>query len=115
MKQDDKDQAFLHNTRQVLDHSVDALDEETSSRLRQIRYQALNNKPEKHNWFTPYSAFAATAAVLVLSVTVWLTQLPAINDELVLEDIPLLTTSEELDFYQELEFYNWLDDEQING
>ena len=115
MKQDEKDQAFLDNARQLLDHSVDTIDEETSSRLRQLRYQALDNKPKKLSWFTPYSAFAATAAVLVLTVTVWLTQTTNINDELVLEDIPLLTAGEELDFYQDLEFYNWLDDEQING
>lgn len=115
MKQNDKDQAFLHNARHLLDESVDAIDEGTSSRLRQIRHQALNNKPETRSWFASYSAFAATAAVLVLTVTVWLTQAPTMNDELVLEDIPLLTASEELDFYQELEFYNWLDDEQING
>jgi len=63
----------------------------------------------------PYSAFAATAAVLVLTITIWLTQAPDINDELVLEDISILTSTEELDFYQQLEFYNWLDDEQING
>ena len=115
MKQNDKDQAFLHNARHLLDQSVDAIDEETSFRLRQIRHQVLNTKPETRNWFAPYSAFAATAAVLVLTVTVWLTQAPTMNDELVLEDIPLLAASEELDFYQELEFYNWLDDEQING
>ena len=115
MKQDNKDQAFLDNTRRVLDNSVDAIDEETSSRLRQIRYQALNNKAEKNYGLIPYSAFAATAAVLVLTITIWLTQAPDINDELVLQDISILTSTEELDFYQQLEFYNWLDDEQING
>ena len=115
MKQDDKDQAFLHNARHLLDQSVDAIDEDTSSRLRKIRYQALNNKAEKSYGFMPYSAFAATAAVLILTVTVWLTQSPNINDELVLEDMPLLTTGEELDFYQDLEFYSWLEEEQING
>ncbi|MCW8855462.1 MAG: hypothetical protein OQK76_09995 [Gammaproteobacteria bacterium] len=115
MKQNEKDQKLLDNARELLEHSVDAIDEETSSRLRQIRYQALNTRSKNLNWFTPYSAFAATAAVLLLTVSVWLTQAPTINDELVLEDMPLLTTTEELDFYQDLEFYNWLDDEQING
>ena len=115
MKQDNKDQLFTDNARQRLDKSVDATDEETSSRLRQIRYQALNKKADKNIWLTTYSAFAATAAVLVLTITVWLTQAPTINDELVLEDISILTSTEELDFYQQLEFYNWLDDEQING
>ena len=115
MKQDNKDQAFLDNTRRILDNSVDGIDEDTSSRLRKIRYQALNNKAEKSYGLMPYSAFAATAAVLVLTITIWLTQAPDINDELVLEDISILTSTEELDFYQQLEFYNWLDDEQING
>ena len=115
MRQDDKDQAFLHNARHILDDSVDAIDEQTTSRLKQIRYQALQSKPQKRHWLMPYSAFAATAAVMILTVTVWLTQSPNINDELVLEDMPLLTTGEELDFYQDLEFYSWLDDEQING
>ena len=115
MKQNDNDQEFLDKTRELLEHSVDAIDEKTSSRLRQIRYQALDTRSRKLNWFTPYSAFAATAAVLLLTVSIWLTQAPIINDELVLEDMPLLTTTEELDFYQDLEFYNWLDDEQING
>ena len=97
MTEHDKQQDFLNHASNVLDKSIETIDDETVRRLKQIRYQALEHKEKKTAWLKPLPAMAATAAALAL------------------EDMPLLTTNEDLDFYQELEFYNWLDDEQING
>ena len=115
MTEHDKEQKFLNNVRNTLHKSLDAIDAETTSRIKQARYQALEQGHNKSSWLMPFSAIAVTASVVTLSVTLWFTPFNEMNEELVLEDISLLTASEELDFYQELEFYNWLDDEQING
>ncbi|MDH5471792.1 MAG: hypothetical protein OEY61_02970 [Gammaproteobacteria bacterium] len=115
MIDDDTEKNFLAHSKSLLDKSIDAIDTDTAAQLRTMRYQALEHKPKTFNWPTPYAAFATTAAVLMLTVSLWLTQPAEVNDARVLEDIPMLTSGEELDFYQDLEFYNWLDDEQING
>ena len=115
MTQNDNEQDLLKNAQRILDDGADNLDADTTSKLKKIRYQALEQKQQKFSWLTPYSTFAATASVMVLAMTLWFSQPPMVNDELVIEDMPLLSANEELEFFQELEFYNWLDDEEING
>lgn len=115
MTDNDKQEKLLNHTRDMLDKSIDSIDDDTARRLKQIRFQALEQKKIKPGWFKPLPAMAATAAVLVVAVSLWTTRPAELNDALALEDMPLLSAAEELEFYQELDFYNWLDDEQING
>ena len=112
-KQPVDEQLLLSAAKHTLDESVESLDQETLDRLAAIRLQALaaasSRKSRSSNWFMPAGGFV-TAAALVAAVLLWTSQ-PAMEESApmaLIEDINLLTDSEEIDFYQNLEFYQWL-------
>ena len=115
MTEQDKEQAFLAKTRGILDHAVDELETATANELRLMRKKAL--KPQRYDWFRQHGipVFAASAAVLVITVSLLLNQGTQPIDMPALEYLSLLSETEELDFYQDLEFYDWLDAERANG
>ena len=114
---------FVEYSRQLLDSSLETLDDSILSRLRQNRQLAINaalqsSTPNKEdtfvfpNWLAPASTGAAFATI-ILSITLFWTQpLPQKNhNNGFMEDINFLSQSEELELYQNLEFYLWLEDE----
>jgi hypothetical protein len=110
---------FLRQLNERLDHSVEALDASTQARLRAARREALAASGVRSlpAWLMPMGSLAAAATVAVLTVSLWL--LPpekGMDDQLPpLEDFALLSDSEGLEFYQDLDFYLWLDDEKKAG
>ena len=109
----ESDELLLERVRKHLDHSCDALDGQTLSRLNRIRHGALEKQQKPRNPFLLPFGGLVTACVLVLSVTLMDHQ--SIPESLpsgasALEDIEILTSAEELDFYENYEFYQWLAD-----
>jgi len=110
--------------RQELDHSIDKLDESTLARLRVARKKAVDlttNSPStsytghlpaliSRGWL-PVGGIAATAAAVILTVSLSVTA-PTLMDVTNLEDIAVLSATENLDLFDELEFYEWLEDEK---
>jgi len=111
------DQMFLSAAKSTLERRVDEIDEHTQTRLGAIRRQAVDAAISKHTvaspvftrWVLPVGGLATAFAAVLVTVTLW-TQEPVNNAAPVaaLEDLNLLTGNEEIDFYQELEFYEWL-------
>ncbi len=101
---------FLESVRRELDQSVEALDAATLSRLNQARQRALDAGLGRQVWWRPLAAGLALASVAVLAVSLWLAR-PAVEPQ-ALDDLELLTAAEPIEFYEELEFYEWLDSEQ---
>lgn len=103
----ERDRALMDGARQVLDQSAAELDEITAQRLRQIRREALA-QPARAHWNWGYAG-AATAAMAVMAVVLW--PGPQQTDTTVasLEDIELLSANEDIEFYEQIEFYQWLD------
>jgi len=102
---------FLEAVRSELDHSCDALDGQTLSRLNAMRHAALAQKPGKrHTLLFPFGGLVS-ACVLVLTVSL-LYQPGLLQDERPvispLEDLEILSASESLDFFEDYEFYQWL-------
>ena len=113
---------LLKMSKATLDKAVDGLDDATLQDLRRVRREALLvGKPvgsdKRSGWLLPASGLAVAATVSVLTVSLWLmspendpvSQLPA------LEDMALLGDAESLEFYENLDFYLWLDDEKEAG
>ncbi|MDC0335308.1 DUF3619 family protein [Pseudodesulfovibrio sp.] len=104
----DKERQFLDNARQVLDDSVQDLDGATRSRLAQARNAALDSKRKRRRrlvtWGTPAAGLAAAALVAVLA----LRGPDASMEEKYVADLDILTSEEPLDFYEDIEFYQWL-------
>lgn len=109
------DDRFVAHAKRLLDHSVEELDTTTTRRLQHARLQALNARPVRR-WWAVWAGGLALAAVGALSLSMWVTQpirerphAPA------LDDLELITSAENIDLAEDLEFYHWLADADTTG
>lgn len=109
------DNDILKKSRKALNASTDALDDDTIRQLRQARRHALHQntalvKNEYKIW-QPLSGFAVIALLLVV-IGSWPLQgqepLPA--QALSSIDMELAEANDSFYLYEELEFYQWLDE-----
>jgi len=115
------EQAFLDNVRKELDQSCDRLDGQTLSRLNSIRHAAIEHGQKRPGraLLAPFGGLV-TACVLVLVVTVLFQGQPESPVQVVpgssspIEDLDILTTAESLELYENLEFYQWLEDNELS-
>ena len=111
------DAKLVADIRRELDDSCRTLDGHTLSRLNAIRHAALEKRGRRpRTLLLPFGGLV-TACVLVLSVSlinsgrapeVGQPETATVVVEAPLEDIDLLISDEELDFYEDYEFYQWL-------
>jgi hypothetical protein len=107
MTKDDK--AFTDKLSQVLDEQVEQLDKDTLSRLRQARLRAVEST-ERGSFFQywkPVTVFAMSM-ILTVSLIMWPQQSDVNDLSSVTDDLDLLVAEDNLQFYDELEFYQWL-------
>lgn len=93
-----------------LDHSCDALDGYTLSRLHRIRSEAVaRRRPWLQTMLLPFGGLATAAALAVALGIGWRGD-AGLNEagSPALEDIEILAANEALDFYADYEFYQWL-------
>ncbi len=120
MSEKNQDQEFLRQTRKTLNLQIDAIDDSTRSALSHIRRRAIaqldshSTKSKFRQGWYPILAATATASVIIsIAITI---NMSATTDRLpTLEDMPLITATDDIMFYQDLEFYQWLDAEKVNG
>ncbi|MDH3671568.1 MAG: hypothetical protein OES46_10435 [Gammaproteobacteria bacterium] len=106
----DNDQAFTKAAKRSLDQAADNLDADTVARLHAARKRAIaahrqRRKPRINVW-VPTGALAAGLAVVVATF-MWFvvpTSLPPAG----IEDLELLVAHEGIEFYADLDFYDWL-------
>lgn len=119
----DSDEALIKATKATLDDSVNQIDEEVRTRLRELRREALDaaqlrqqqhqqqhqdKQASGYSWLLPAGGFALLVLTIgVLSTTIDQSEedQPAIAD---VEDLQLLTAPENLELYEDLDFYQWL-------
>lgn len=112
MAEHDED-PWTRRIRQQLDDSARDLDATTLSRLNRARQAALQaaRRPQPRPWLWP--TLFATAASLALAVAIWPRVVPSTvappTAVAAPEDFSMLAGEEQLDLYQELDFYAWLD------
>ncbi len=107
------DSEFIDKARSALDEGVDNLDANTVARLRAIRKQALQESGAKRS-FVLTSTFAATGAfaTVAIAVSLWLAFPVTTHEIFDTEDLMLLSAKEDLELIDELEFYDWLANEE---
>ena len=112
---------FLSQVKTTLDMAAEEIDGVTQTRLRAMRREALaaGESPNRFSWFVPAGGLVAVATITVLTLSLWVVSpdkdvftLPGIPP---LEDIALLSDKEDPEFYEELDFYLWLDSGQLNS
>lgn len=103
--------------RRALQRALDGLDTSTRMRLQRARYRALDafaTSPMRRTWGVTAGAVAVAGAALVLATVLWFSPAPELRStrlsEVALGDLDLLATTDSLEFYADLEFYDWLED-----
>lgn len=122
MSNSDNDKRFADAIRAQLDDSLNDYDAATLSRLNQARQRALDELPKagRRPWHWPALAFASALALVVLigfprGET---PMAPAHNDvalwdiELSDDEVALLASEDDLEMFEDLEFYAWLEQQQ---
>ena len=119
MNKSKSEQLLLESINQKLDQSVIDIEPSTKVALRKIRQHALAHTDKKSaallSWMKPAPLMAAVSLVLILSVSLRMTLDTASTLTPALEDIPLLTATDDIEFYNDLDFYLWLEAENLNG
>lgn len=114
MSQQPEDKKFEQFTKRLLDDSAENLDGGLQSRLTQARFRALEQKSTTswlREWIPkPIPAFAA-AAGLALALVFTLNGPTQNQSGSTLEDLELLATTDQLELYEDMEFYAWLAEE----
>lgn len=119
---------FIKQVRQQLDQQNEALDGETLSRLRQVRAHAVAAGERKGVSLPGLKGFTggavAFASVSVLAVAVWLAVPTSTTQDVpvlaevqatAFDDLELLAATEALAFFEDIEFYYWLETQDAQG
>jgi hypothetical protein len=112
-------QPWIDDARALLDESAQALDGASLSRLNRARQAALAQRRQRRrvSWWLPVAGVACSAALL-LAVTVWAPHRApgAAPAQHATASLSGDAEDESIEFYQNLEFYAWLDaQEQETG
>ncbi|WP_127477780.1 hypothetical protein [Sulfurivermis fontis] len=107
----DDERRLIAQVRAALDESVANLDAVTRSRLAQARARAQRPQRQRRYWWLPLGGAVLAS---LFAAMLWLGQ-PALLPGTAVDsatDFELLTASEDLELYQELDFYHWLAEEE---
>jgi hypothetical protein len=105
----------------TLDNSTTRLDDDVRQRLQQARRAAIRaatsatGQPSRLAVHPSRAVAAGSFAVLALVASVVFYQYRSASEPspmASIEDMPILTAPEELELYEELDFYQWLAEEQ---
>ncbi len=110
---DDRD--FTRRAKAVLDRAVEEVDRPTVLRLQRGRLAALDSGPCRPVWLL-WASGLAMVSVVALAVYLWV-QPTALQPRAAvpLEDFELVTSVENVELAQDLEFYHWLADDDRTG
>ena len=122
------DDKILNNARNVLDRRARDLDDRVVARLRAARMRATDMAERAHGenhtwaggglggsvtWARSVTGVAAASLVVAVAVSFWSLN-PAVPRNN-LDDLEILAASEGPEFYQDLDFYFWLEERQTRA
>jgi hypothetical protein len=109
------DEALAQAAKKAFDQSVDGLDAATLSRLNRGRQAALAElKSPGRQWLRWMPATGVAAAVVLVMMTFrGPGEIDVINAPAT--DFELLLSEENIEMLEDLEFYSWLDSQEIEG
>lgn len=110
---DDREKQFLERARDLLNRDVENLDRGVTRRLGHIRVDALSAPEEKTSGFflsLRWILFGglATATMAAVVLFFWVHTTPVDFPVRHIEDFEIITSQEQIDFYQDLDFYRWM-------
>lgn len=111
-----RDDRLIQQTQQALDMCVDQLDSTIAARLRTARLHAVeaaSKKNERLVWARPVGGLVTATLVVAVAASLWMAN-PSMPKHAI-EDMELLASAESPEFYQDLEFYLWLEERSRAG
>lgn len=102
------DQRLDNLARQALEREIATLDATVTVRLKAARRRALDHVRPTLNWES-MAGWAAAASVL-LALNFWWGRMPAAG-EVSTEDFEILVSGEQIELYEDLDFYHWVGDD----
>ena len=119
MTESKSDKSFHENISSHLDQRVSDIDAQTISAIRDIRNKVLSEQALQPwsllSLLKPVPLATSLSLALILSITLNITMFSDTATTPALEDIPLLTAKDDIEFYNDLDFYQWLDVHNSNG
>ena len=109
------DDQLTKRAKRAFDQSVDELDAATLSRLNRSRHAALAEASRPGlKWMRWVPVTGVAAAVLLLMFTI---RGPGELDPIVAPatDLEILLSEENIEMLEDLEFYSWLDTQELDG
>lgn len=109
------DREFAIHAKRVLDCTVHEMDQAVALRLQRGRLAALERKPRRSVRMMWASGLAA-ASLAALAVYLWAP--PPISQQnaaVPLDDFELVTSVENVELAEDLEFFHWLADDDTTG
>ena len=110
---DNSDEQFLKKVKENLKVGAENIDEKILSRLRQIRHQALQSEKVKKKIF--FSAFRwvqagalSTLGVAITLLVIWLYRHQTTYSFKNPEDFEIVSSQDQMELYEDLDFYTWL-------
>jgi hypothetical protein len=113
MNGDGQERRLLEKAKGLLSEAAENLDSQTKRRLERIRLKALSLAEAKEARFFPRTrwvtvgAFAA-AGMAAVAVFFWLRTSTGDFPDKHIEDFEMITSTENMDLYENLDFYRWL-------
>lgn len=111
------DRAFALRAKRVLDGTVQEMDQPIALRLQRGRLAALESKPRRSVWSVwAWASGFAMASVAAVALYLWAP--PPISQQhaaVPLDDFELVTSVENVELAEDLEFFHWLADDDTTG
>lgn len=102
------------NLKQSFDESVEKLPAETLSKINVIRNKSLDkNNRQKSQWL-PLIVSSSFVAVCLVSILYFNYQAPLSDLDFSTDDLELLSSSENLELLEDLDFYLWLEENELS-
>lgn len=113
------DKKLISNISRQLNDNVDDIDAVTASRLQAARKSAIEAATDsnKNHFFQTYQTLFATSSALAMVfaiaiIAISMNSQPELN---IMEDLTLLSEKETFKFYEEMDFYQWLEASETHG
>ena len=116
MSENDKETRFLKNVKKTLNDGSRNLDSSHQSKLTQIRHQALESKSSRWlpDWtYSPALQWGSVACALLIGI-ILLDKPNKTPLEPGFEDFDMLASLDVMEISEDLEFYSWLAEENID-
>ena len=117
MRGDFENEDTLNKVRTILDQSVDQLPRDVLSSLKKGRIRAveLAEKREARFWGFPEwltTGRVASIAILLVAVSLWISPVGNQFTGVTGDDLEAVAINEQLELYEDLEFFMWLSEKE---